>query len=110
MVLRPMIVAGLCVGVACNGSDTSSGAANKPATTSGATPTGGDGGGNGGGDGGGDGDGGDGGGGGGVVGIDPNATWNIDLENPVDEDADAAVFDVDLWDNLESGLVARLHA
>jgi hypothetical protein len=46
----------------------------------------------------------------GVTAIDPNATWNIDLENPVDEDADAAFFDVDLWDNRDSGLIGRLHA
>lgn len=46
----------------------------------------------------------------GVAAIDPSATWNIDLENPVDETSGATFFDVDLWDNLESGLVARLHA
>lgn len=44
----------------------------------------------------------------GVLKLDPSVTWNIDLENPVDEGADAEVFDVDLWDNLESGLIGRL--
>jgi len=37
-------------------------------------------------------------------------TWRLDIENPVNEDEDVDWYDVDLWDNIDSGLIDRLHA
>ncbi len=43
-------------------------------------------------------------------GVPASTTWRLDIENPVNEDEDVDWYDVDLWDNVDSGLIGRLHA
>lgn len=42
--------------------------------------------------------------------VPTSVSWNIDLENPVNLDAKADWFDIDLFDNVSTGYVATLHA
>lgn len=42
--------------------------------------------------------------------LPPTTTWRLDIENPVSESEAVDWYDVDLWDNVDSGLIGRLHA
>ena len=42
-------------------------------------------------------------------GLATSTTFRLDIENPVDENEAVDWYDVDLWDNLDSGLIDRLH-